>query len=86
MTYVYAILACVESDDLLLKTDPGQSEVTATSLLASNAAHAVFAWRSTLSSQPMKKSNQRSSLPSLYAQHLVDSCCPRELIRTLQTF
>ncbi|BGP16067.1 hypothetical protein JCM10213_006797 [Rhodosporidiobolus nylandii] len=49
LPHLYAILACVEADDLLLRSDP-----------------AVFAWRATLSSQPLKKGKKRVPLPSLH--------------------
>ncbi|GAA5824256.1 hypothetical protein JCM11251_001583 [Rhodosporidiobolus azoricus] len=49
LPYLYAILAGVEADDLLLRVDP-----------------AMFAWRATLSSQSLKKSNKRTPLPSLH--------------------
>ncbi|SGZ31128.1 BQ5605_C047g12311 [Microbotryum silenes-dioicae] len=48
LPYLYAILACIEADDLLLKADP------------------VFTWRMTLSTQSLKKSNQRVALPSYH--------------------
>ncbi|KDE03854.1 hypothetical protein MVLG_05676 [Microbotryum lychnidis-dioicae p1A1 Lamole] len=48
LPYLYAILASIEADDLLLKADP------------------VFTWRMTLSTQSLKKSNQRVALPSYH--------------------
>ncbi|KAK4056787.1 hypothetical protein OIO90_002036 [Microbotryomycetes sp. JL221] len=50
LPHVYAILKCVETDDLLLKNEP------------------VFVWKSTLSTQPLKKSKQRTTLVSLHAE------------------
>ncbi|KAK4051160.1 hypothetical protein OIV83_002982 [Microbotryomycetes sp. JL201] len=50
LPYLYAVLKCVETDDLLLKNEP------------------VFIWKSSLSSQPLKKPNQRIQLVSLHAE------------------
>ncbi|GAA5944523.1 hypothetical protein JCM1841_007049 [Sporobolomyces salmonicolor] len=48
LPYLYAIMASVEADGLLLRTDP------------------VFTWKSSLSSQSLKKGRNRIALPSLH--------------------